>query len=139
MSQNGNGNGNGHEPPNGFGNFVPGKNGELLPRGPNGAFPPGNNAAPNGRGFAVTERKFNAMISAAVSDDDWKAVVATALREAKEGGALGAVARKWLSDHLCLNVEQQLKRGEREGKPMEITIVRTGSPWAAQDPPKKPS
>ncbi|MBI1900480.1 MAG: hypothetical protein HYS13_05110 [Planctomycetia bacterium] len=65
-------------------------------RNANGKFAPGNLGGP-GRPRRAVERDYLAALSDAVSLDDWKAVVARAVADAKAGDAR---ARDWLSRHV---------------------------------------
>lgn len=67
-----------------------------MTRKPNGTFAPGNPGGP-GRPRRQTEAAYLVALSEAVTLDDWRAIVATAVIEAKSGDA---AARKWLSDYL---------------------------------------
>jgi hypothetical protein len=67
-----------------------------IDRDENGRFADGNPGGP-GRPRRTVEREYLAVLSEAVSLDDWGAVVARAVEDAKAGDAR---ARDWLSKHM---------------------------------------
>lgn len=89
--------------------WVPGevrlRRGEEIPSnyqdGKNRGFAPGNAVAVGNRGpgrpTRRKEEKFLALLSASVSEEDWRLVITKAVDQAKEGDWR---ARKWLSDYL---------------------------------------
>lgn len=68
----------------------------MATRDKNGRFVKGNPGSP-GRKPREVERQYKDAFAAAVSHEDWLAIIKTAVTDAKAGDA---VARKWLTDYL---------------------------------------
>ena len=68
----------------------------MSDRNTNGTFAPGNPGGP-GRPRRGVERQYLATFAAAVTLDDWRAIIGKAVADAKAGDAK---ARDWLSKYL---------------------------------------
>lgn len=79
----------------------------MPDRDAKGHFVKGNKASP-GRKPRVTEAEYMEITIAAVSPDDWSAIVEKAVKDAKKGAP---DARRWLSDYVL-------------GKPPQILELR---------------
>lgn len=82
-----------------------------------GRFLKGHTGNPNGRMPKEREIKFYDLTLSAVSDEDWTAIVLTAVKLAKRGDAQ---ARKWLSDYL-MGVPSQPINLDNSG-PIQLVI-----------------
>jgi hypothetical protein len=67
-------------------------------------------------------QKFRALIDAAVTEEDWRAIVEKAGEEAKLGGALGHQAREWLAKYRW-GMPTQLVGGDVDAPPIRFVKV----------------
>ena len=92
----------------------------------NGKFKKGNPGGP-GRPKREREVTYYHILEMAVSENDWKAICAKAVYQAKRGDA---VARKWIADYLIGAPIQRTEYSGAEGGPLEIVVRYVNKPDA---------
>ena len=84
------------------------------------AFQKGKSGNPAGRPKRKVEDTYFATMQANVSQEDWAAIVAKTVSQAKEGNGF---ARQWLSDNLMGKPVQRIEASGPEGGPMQTEII----------------
>ena len=90
----------------------------------------GQSGNPAGRKPREAERNFLALLSAAVTRQDWVEIADKAVKQAKGGNA---EARKWLSSYLMGLPVQRIEQSGPNGGPQTLVIeyVNDWRQWAA--------
>jgi len=95
----------------------------MVARDETGKFAKGNEGGP-GRPKKEREERFYEITVTTVTLDDWRAIVAKAVTDAKRGDA---VARKWLADYLVGPPVQKQELTGKDGTPIEVIHVKPRS------------
>lgn len=94
----------------------------MVARDPAGKFIKGESGNPKGRPPKEREQRFYEITLAAVTFDDWKAIIDKAVSQAKKGDA---VARKFLADYLMGQPVQRLEHTGADGGAIEVIRVKS--------------
>jgi len=92
----------------------------MVGRDDKGRFKKGEYSGGPGRPRREREVEYYRILETSVGVDDWKDIVAKAVKQAKSGDA---VARKWLSDYLMGQPIQKHEHSGEDGGPITLNVV----------------
>lgn len=93
-----------------------------MTRDDNGRFVKGTSGNPKGRTKRQVEDTYLQAFRDSVSPDDWGAIIARAVSDAKKGDA---VARKFIADYLIGQPVQRSEVTGKDGGPLTMEIVES--------------